>query len=127
MPDHPRTLPQLSNIDGAMALSCTLPPHGRAERRTAVDAVIAKAKSAREVDHGVQFVFDQSDEIAHALLDLVLAERVCCAQFVYTITCSPQDDRIALGIDGTGPTVRPLKDLYLGLAREAGIDVSPAS
>jgi hypothetical protein len=128
MPDNPRSLPQMpSAVDGAMALSCTIPPHGRAERRTAVEAVLAKATSAREIDCGVRFSFDHTDEVAHELLDLVLAETVCCAQFVYTITFSPRDVRIDLGVDAAESNVRPLKDLYIGLAREAHVDVCSAN
>ena len=117
-PTHSRSLPQAPpDIDDALALSCTLPPAGRDERRIAVQEAIAQATSASELDLGVAFAFDHTDDVARRLLELVLAERTCCAEFVYTIVITPRENRIALRIEGTGRHVQPVKQLYLGLAR----------
>lgn len=122
-----RSLPQASqDVESAMALVCTIPPAGRGERRTTVQAVVAQATSAREVDNGVTLAFAHSDETARLLLDLVLAERVCCAQFVYSIAFRPMQEQIELTVEATGAQIRPLKDLYLGLANEARRDDSRA-
>lgn len=121
---HSRSLPQAPDIDVALALSCTLPLAGRDKRRIAVQDVIAQAKSACEINLGVSFAFDHADDVARRLLELVLAERTCCARFIYTIAVTPQENRIALRIEGTERHAQAVKDLYLGLAQEAGVDVS---
>ena len=105
-----------------MALVCTLPASERGERRLSVKDILSRATSAREIENGVAFLFENSDDAARSLLDLVLAERNCCAQFSYTIGFEPQHAPIAFRVEAMGALVQPLKDLYLGLRQQAGRD-----
>ena len=98
-------------------LVCNLPAPGRIARAIAVHAVIARATSFRELENGVSFAFRNEDALARSLLDLVLAERNCCAHFRYTLLFAPEHKPIELIVEGDGPLVGPLKTLYLGLAR----------
>lgn len=108
------------DVESAMALVCTLPAAGRDDRRAGVRSVINQATSSRELECGVAFSFENRDDIARLLLDLVLAERNCCAQFTYAILFEQQHRPIELRIEAREPLVRPLKDLYVGLLPSTG-------
>jgi hypothetical protein len=116
-----RTLPQAPpEVETAMALVCTLPESGRSDRRITLQSVIARARSAHELPEGVGFRFESSEEIANELLDLVLAERVCCANFSYTLYFEPGQGAIELRIEAPTDFARPLKDMYLSFATREG-------
>ena len=123
MSGRPRSLPQVPpNVESAMALVCTVPASGRDKRRWSVHDVLSRATSSREVENGVAFLFENSDDAARSVLDLVLAERTCCAQFTYSIVFEPEHAPIALRVEAVGALVQPLKDLFLGLSRQTGSD-----
>jgi hypothetical protein len=109
-------------VDAALELVCTLPPSGQGRRRIDVQAVIALATSLTEMETGVAFTFPNANDVAQSLLDFALAERDCCPQFRYEIVFAPAHHPIELRIDAAGALVKPLKDLYVGLAREAGLN-----
>ena|SRR5579872_1987667 len=112
-----RTLPKApTEVETAMALVCTLPESGRSDRSITVQSIIARATSAHELADGVGFRFEFSDEIANALLDLILAERVCCSTFSYTLYFEPRQGAIALRIEAPTEFARPLKDMYMSFA-----------
>lgn len=126
MSDSPRSLPQMStDVDSALALVCTVPAIGRNGRRTDVQAVLSLASSCRGVDDGVAITFPNTDDVLQSVVDLVAAERNCCAQFRYTIDFPPEHQPIELRVQAPAQLVQPLRDLYVGLAREAGIDAAP--
>lgn len=115
MPKTPRSLPQAAAdiIDSALGLVCSLPAGERPERRASIQAVVSQAISWRELENGVSFSFDNSDAIARSLLDLVLAERHCCAQFTYSIVFEHQHQPIELRVQASGQLVRLLKGLFV--------------
>jgi hypothetical protein len=122
--DQLRSLPQIRRaVDSAMALVCTIPASDRAERIVSVETVITQATSFRELDSGVAFMFNSSEDVARLLLDLVLAETKCCAQFNYSIVFESPHRTIELRVEAHPRLARRLKHLFLGLAREAGIGV----
>jgi hypothetical protein len=109
-----RELPQAApDADAAMALVCTIPAGDRAARRHTVHETISQATAARELENGVAFQFAGTDEIARELLDLVLAERSCCADFRYAIAFEPRHGAVEFRVEGAGALVRPLKEMYL--------------
>jgi len=109
-----QSLPQTrAEIDDALGLVCALPLAGRNDRRVALHDVIAQSSSSRELEHGVALAFDDTDEMARGLLDLILAERVCCAKFDYTLVIAPRSRLLELRVEAGGELVHPLKDLYL--------------
>ena len=115
-----RTLPHAARaVDAAMGLVCTLPITQRGARRISVRSVIERAAVVKETADGVVLRFNPSDEIPRIILDLVLAERSCCAQFRYAIRFDPPHDAVELHVEADGDLVRPLQDLYLHLAAEA--------
>lgn len=116
LPQAPR------DVDSAMALVCSVPAPGRGERRVSVQAVVSQATSFDEVENGVLFRFENSDDVARLLLDLVLAERRCCARFSYSMMFQPEHQAIELRVEGAGDLIQPLKDLYLGLAVQSGAE-----
>ena len=117
-------LPQApSSVDDALGLVCTLPSADRRGRRSSVHSTVAQAVNVRELINGVALSFTASEENARMLLDLMLAERECCAQFRYSIVDAPPHEMIELHVETVGTAAQPLKALYLGLAREAGFDV----
>ena len=107
-----RSLPQAA--ESAMALVCAVPPSGRDERRAGVHDVVARATSSQELEDGIAFEFANTDDIARMLLDLVLAERDCCARFTYSLLFEADHAPIELRL-GTRTLVQPLKDLYAGI------------
>jgi len=112
-----RTLPQASgDVETAMALVCTVPATGRNERRIDLASVIQRATAVTEIAAGVELAFEGSAEVARMVVDLTLAERECCAQFTYAVVFAPRCASLRLRVEGEGALVRPLKDLYLGLA-----------
>jgi len=52
------------------------------------------------------------------LLDLVLAERNCCAQFTYSIVFGPRHQPIELHVEATGALIQPLKVMYLSIMKQ---------
>lgn len=118
-----RALPQMpADVDDALGLVCTLPGSERADRRISIRDIISQATGWSELETGVTVRFDGSDEAARLIFDLILAERVCCAQFSYTMGFAPQRGALELRVEAPIAQRQALKDLYLTLAREAGID-----
>lgn len=110
-----RSLPQ-ATAESAMALMCTVPASGRGERRVAVHDVVARAVSSEQLGDGVAFRFENTDDAARMVLDLVLAERNCCSQFSYSLVFGRQLAPIELRIQAAPSLVAPLKDLYAALS-----------
>lgn len=113
MSDRSRSHPQVP-----MAPVCTLPASDRWGRLVSIYSIIRRAKSFHVLRHGVSFRFDNSDDMARLLLDVVLAERNCCQKFSYSMVFGAQHQPIELRIEAAGDLVQPVKDLYLGLTQE---------
>jgi hypothetical protein len=121
MPTKSRSLPQARpELDSAMALVCAIPASDRAGRRVTVQSVVSHAVSSRELETGVAFRFEGDEDIARDLLDLVLAERTCCAQFSYAIDFEARLGAIELRVEGVGQLVQPLKDMYSAFTTGVG-------
>lgn len=72
--------------------------------------------SVQELEHGVSFTFENTDDVARMVLDLVLAERHCCSQFTYSVVFEPQLAPIQLRIQAPALLIEPLKGLYAALS-----------
>ena len=108
--------------DDALGLVCTLPGSERAPRSVTLRDIISHARGWTELETGVALRFDGSDEVARLVFDLIVAERVCCAQFSYTMCFDPQHTSLELRVESPIAFRAALKDLYLELLREAGIN-----
>ena len=108
----PNANDQASGADSPLGLVCTIPAADRGERLVSVLRVVARAKSVGTLKHGIRLVFEGSDEVARLLLDLVLAERACCAQFTYSIVFGAPHRTIELRVEAAGSLVQQLRRLY---------------
>lgn len=109
------------SVDAAIALVCTLSPAGRDGRRISAQQLVDRATGIARLEDGVVLGFPGSDECARMVLEFVLAERECCAQFMYEIMFGPDRGPITLRVRATGAFVAALRVMYEGLARDAGI------
>lgn len=123
IPD-PTSESSATGVDAALALVCALPPLDREGRRVGVQHLLERATSCRDLADGVVLGFPGTDEVARTLLDFVLAERQCCAQFAYELGFAPPQAAVTLRVRASGDWVNPLRDLYRGLALEARIPVT---
>jgi MerR family transcriptional regulator, copper efflux regulator len=81
-------------------VACTLGGDGmkaRAQMWRAVTAAALRTRSATST--GVRLEFDPDLETAHTLLDLVAAERDCCAWATWTLTSSAEAIVVAAQAD----------------------------
>jgi hypothetical protein len=69
--------------------------------------------------------FANTDATAHTVFALALVERKCCARFRYSVVLPPNHEPIELHVSAAGALVRPLQDLYRGLAEHAGVGLIP--
>ena len=79
---------------------CTLPTGDAARRRAEVAALVRRAQAVAETSCGVMLTYAGDDDTARALLDFVLFERRCCAQFTYQLRFAPDQSRMQLEVDG---------------------------
>lgn len=77
-----------------------------------VKALLGKATARRATDDGVIIEFPGDDTTARTVLEFVLAERRCCAQFTYEIAFAPPADRVTLRLRGAGLYLVALKALF---------------
>jgi hypothetical protein len=121
--DTKKTAPEQSSIDGVdtLALVCDLPADGRQLRRVDVFTLIQTSTSVTELPDGVELSFPNTDTAAKLAFELVQAERRCCAKFDYAISFEAEHAPIKLRITASDAFVQPLKELYLGLAKQAAI------
>lgn len=87
-----------------MQLVCT--DLGRAPE---VRNILSKSTGRRQTEDGVIVEFPNDDATARTLLEFVLAERQCCAQFTYEIGFSPG---LTLKLSASGMYRIPLKMMY---------------
>ena len=105
-------------VDEALAFVCNLPQGDRRQRQVDVMSLVERATKVRAIENGVALSFDGSSDTARMVIDFVLAERDCCAQFSYSILFAPHAGSVELSIVAGRASARPLRDLYLGLAEE---------
>jgi hypothetical protein len=77
-----------------------------------VKTLLTRATTRRGTDDGVIIEFPGDDATARTVLEFVLAERRCCAHFVYEITCAPPAEHIALRVRATGDYLAALKAMF---------------
>ena len=115
--------PPSSDVESALAIVCSPPSADREDRRADVAGGVSQALSGCELEDGVGFSFPNTDSVAYTLLSLILAERNCFPMFHYELVFAPSRRPIELRVKTMGELIVPLKSLYLGLARDSGLDV----
>jgi len=81
-------------------------------RRAEVRDLLRKATGRRDTDDGVSIDFPPDDTTAQTLLEFVLAERRCCAQFTYEMAFAPKSERLTLRLRASGVYRVALKAMY---------------
>jgi len=84
----------------AVALACTLPTADLPRRAGETRALFARAIDVQPTADGATLVFSGDDATARALLELVLAERRCCAALTFELRSAPDHSTTALRISG---------------------------
>jgi len=86
--------------------ACRLDP-GALERRVAEWRDVAEAGllTREATPEGVRLAFKPEPSIAHALLDLVDAERSCCNFAQWTVTATERETMVAATAQGDGVAV----------------------
>lgn len=95
-------------------LVCALPSAELASRRKEVQEFVERAQSIMSIPYGLQFVFPNTNEIAHALVDFILFEQKCCAAVSYELQSIPPHGEIVLQLHASGTLLASLHNLYLG-------------
>ena len=94
------------------AMLCSLPPPALRQRRAELQAFLDQAATATALPNGVEFQFLASPELAHALLDFMLFERVCCSALTYELRSFPDHSRLALRLSGPPEQVESLRAIF---------------
>lgn len=94
---------------GAMALQLVCTDLGRLPE---VKTLLGRATNRRPTDDGVIVEFPGDDTTARTVLDFVLAERRCCAQFTYEISFAPPHEGVSLRVRAEGLYLEALKALF---------------
>lgn len=102
-------------------LVCTLPSAEFRSRRIEVQEFVERARSVVSIPNGLRFVFPNTKEIAHALVDFILFEQKCCAAVTYELQSPPPHTDLVLELHASGGLFASLQALYLGRAAAAHI------
>jgi hypothetical protein len=94
-------------------LLCALPSPELASRRAEIQRLIEHASSVVARPDGVLFTFQNTDEIAHALLDFIRFERQCCGAITYELRAEPPHTELALQLRAPAALVTSVQKFYL--------------
>ena len=92
----------MASATGAPApIACTLTERELRARQQEVSPLFEHVQRVRELSDGYAFAFPPDASRAHDLLDLVLAERACCAFFTFELTVPAPHDAVWLELRGS--------------------------
>jgi hypothetical protein len=77
-----------------------------------VKTLLGRATARHGTEDGVIIQFPGDDATARTVLEFVLAERRCCAQFTYEISFAPPNEQLALRLRADGPYLAALKATF---------------
>jgi hypothetical protein len=104
----------------SLALLCSLPAPELRERRAEIQAFLEQATRVARLADGVEVEFTASNEVAHALTDFILFERVCCSSITYELRSQPERSGLILRLTGPAEQIDSLRAIFLPGAR-AGV------
>jgi hypothetical protein len=81
-------------------IACTLTEAELRTREQEVSPLFEHITRARELSDGYAFAFPPDASRAHDLLDLILAERACCAFFTFELSFPAPHDAVWLYLRG---------------------------
>src|SRR5688572_3462023 len=85
-----------------MPIACTLSPEELPQRLARFRMVAEAARVVRDTDQGVLLEFSPAGRYAAEILDLVLAERACCAFLRFVLELEPEPDLLRVRIESPG-------------------------
>lgn len=94
-------------------LICALPSPELAPRRAEIQRLIQHAGSVVARPDGVLFMFQNTDDIAHALLDFIRFEQQCCGAITYELRSEPPHTELALQLCAPTALVTSVQNFYL--------------
>jgi len=89
-----------ADVTMPLPIACTLSDEERGGREGEVDALFARIAAVRELPDGYAFAFPPESGVAHALFDLILAERACCPFFTFELAFPSPHERVWLRMSG---------------------------
>ncbi len=89
-----------ADVAAPLPIACTLSDEERGSREGEVDALFARMVAVRELPDGYAFAFPPESGVAHAVFDLVLAERACCPFFTFELAFPSPHERVWLRMCG---------------------------
>ncbi len=96
-----------------LPMICSLPPAELRERRAEIQTFLQQATQVAPLSGGVEMEFPATSEIAHALIDFMLFERVCCSSLTYELCSQPDRASLTLRLTGPAKQVEALRSLFL--------------
>ncbi len=94
-------------------LACTLPSPGLAARIGEVQALFDQAESIQARNDGVLFTFQNTEIIAHALMDFIRFEQQCCKTITYELRAEPPHTELALQLRAPADLVSSVQGFYM--------------
>jgi hypothetical protein len=91
---------------------CTLPSPELASRRAEIQTLIDRAGSVQTRHDGVLFTFENTEEIAYALLDFIRFEQQCCTAITYELRAEPPHAELALRLRAPATLVASIQSFY---------------
>ena len=94
-------------------LVCSLPKPDLATRRSEINEFIRNAISVNATPDGVVFVFENTADAAHALMDFILFEQQCCSNVSYELRSEPRHTKLTLQLYAPKNQVNALHAIYV--------------
>jgi hypothetical protein len=117
----------MSNLERAPepVIACSLNQEQLELREQDVAALFAQATQTRELPDGYALAFAAGADMAHALLDFVIAERACCPFFTFELTFAAPHGAIWLSLRGPHGVKAMLAETFPSLKGERGVSSEP--
>jgi hypothetical protein len=94
-------------------LACILPSSDLAPRRAEIQRLITQTGSVVATIDGVLFTFQNTDQIAHALVDFIRFEQHCCAAIAYVIRSEAPHTELILQLHAPPALVASIQNFYV--------------
>jgi hypothetical protein len=94
-------------------LVCNLASPELASRRAEIQRLIEHAGLVAARPDGLLFTFQNTDEIAHALVDFIRFEQQCCGSITYELRAEPPHRELALQLRAPAALVTSVQKFYL--------------
>jgi hypothetical protein len=94
-------------------LGCTLPSSELATRRAEIQSLFEQVGSVEATSDGVLFRFQNTGEVAHALVDFIQFEQQCCGAITYELRSEPPHTVFTLQLRAPETLIGSIQTFYL--------------